>query len=140
MLVLTRKKNQKIVIGDNIIVTVLQVKGNSIQLGIEAPRDVRIMRGELEPFSQKQPARESVTASLAANTLNLQRETRYQANPTHANRTVIGPQRVALPTNLKSPARFPSVMKQATTDAPAAPPLKRYMPATMREVVGNVSV
>lgn len=47
MLVLTRKLNEEIVIGDNIKVTVLQVKGNSVRLGIEAPRDVRIVRGEL---------------------------------------------------------------------------------------------
>ena len=48
MLVLTRKANQQIQIGENIVITVLQVKGNSVRLGIEAPREVRVMRGELE--------------------------------------------------------------------------------------------
>lgn len=47
MLVLTRKANQKIEIGGNIVVTVLSVKGNSVRLGIEAPREVRVVRGEL---------------------------------------------------------------------------------------------
>ncbi len=47
MLVLTRRKNQSIVIGDDIIVTVLEVKGDQIRLGITAPRNVQVYREEL---------------------------------------------------------------------------------------------
>lgn len=47
MLVLTRRKNQSIVIGDNIIVTVLEVKGDQIRIGITAPRDIQVYREEL---------------------------------------------------------------------------------------------
>ena len=47
MLVLSRKQNQEIVIGDNIKITVLKIKGNTIRLGIDAPRDVKVIRGEL---------------------------------------------------------------------------------------------
>lgn len=47
MLVLTRRKNQSIVIGDDIVVTVLEVKGDSIRLGITAPREVQVYREEL---------------------------------------------------------------------------------------------
>ena len=47
MLVLTRRKNQSIVIGDQIIVTVLEVKNDQIRLGITAPRDVQVYREEL---------------------------------------------------------------------------------------------
>lgn len=47
MLVLTRRKNQSIVIGDDIIITVLDVKGEQIRLGITAPRDVQVYRQEL---------------------------------------------------------------------------------------------
>ena len=47
MLVLSRKQNQEIVIGDNIKITVLKIKGNTIRLGIDAPRDVKVVRGEL---------------------------------------------------------------------------------------------
>ncbi len=47
MLVLSRKQQQEIVIGDNIRVTVLKVKGNTVRLGIEAPREVHVVRGEL---------------------------------------------------------------------------------------------
>jgi carbon storage regulator len=47
MLVLTRRKNQSIMIGADIIVTVLEVKGDQIRLGITAPRDVQVYREEL---------------------------------------------------------------------------------------------
>ncbi|HEX3872472.1 MAG TPA: carbon storage regulator [Pirellulales bacterium] len=47
MLVLTRKIQQQIQIGDSIRITILQVKGNTVRVGIEAPRDVRVMRAEL---------------------------------------------------------------------------------------------
>ncbi len=48
MLVLSRKLNQKVQIGDDIVVTVVKVKGNVIRLGIEAPKDVRVLRSELQ--------------------------------------------------------------------------------------------
>jgi len=53
MLVLSRKLSQQIHIDDRITVTVLRVKGNSVRLGIEAPRDVRVVRGELKPFDHE---------------------------------------------------------------------------------------
>ena len=47
MLVLTRKKGHAIVIDGGIKVTVLEVKGNVVRLGIEAPKEVSILRTEL---------------------------------------------------------------------------------------------
>jgi carbon storage regulator len=47
MLVLTRKVDEEIVIGDDIVVKIVRVKGGSIRIGIEAPRNVRVMRSEL---------------------------------------------------------------------------------------------
>jgi carbon storage regulator len=47
MLVLSRKPGERIVINDRITVTVLEVQGNRIRLGIEAPREVPIVREEL---------------------------------------------------------------------------------------------
>ena len=47
MLVLTRKLGEKILIGDDIVVTVLDVRGDSIRLGVDAPRGVRIQRDEV---------------------------------------------------------------------------------------------
>ena len=47
MLVLTRKLQQQIKIGEEITVTILRVKGHTVRVGIEAPREVRVVRGEL---------------------------------------------------------------------------------------------
>lgn len=47
MLVLSRKQQQEVLIGDHIKITVLKVKGNTVRLGIEAPPEVKVIRGEL---------------------------------------------------------------------------------------------
>ncbi len=47
MLVLSRKTEQKIAIGDNIFITICKVKGDVVRLGIDAPRDVSVRRVEL---------------------------------------------------------------------------------------------
>ena len=47
MLVLTRKQSEKIRIGNNITITVIRMKGKSVRLGIEAPNNVSVLRGEL---------------------------------------------------------------------------------------------
>lgn len=48
MLILTRRAGETIVINDNIRVTVLQVKGNQVRIGIEAPEDVAVHRSEIQ--------------------------------------------------------------------------------------------
>ncbi len=62
MLVLTRKPQEKIRIGDGITITVIKTKGSGVRLGIEAPADVPVLRGELlaarDSFSTGQPAKE----------------------------------------------------------------------------------
>lgn len=50
MLVLTRKANEKIRLGDDITITVVKISNGSIRLGIDAPRNVRILRSEIEAF------------------------------------------------------------------------------------------
>jgi carbon storage regulator len=47
MLVLTRKTQQQIQIGPHITITILEIKGHSVRVGIEAPRDVNVFRTEL---------------------------------------------------------------------------------------------
>jgi len=47
MLVLTRRVNERIVIGDDVTVTVLEVRGDQVRLGIDAPRDVKVFREEV---------------------------------------------------------------------------------------------
>ena len=53
MLVLSRKLGEKIFIGDNICITVVDIDRGKIRLGIEAPRDVAIYRQELLPLAQQ---------------------------------------------------------------------------------------
>ncbi len=53
MLVLSRKEGEKILIGDGIVLTINRINGNRVAIGIEAPRDVRVVRGELEPLPVK---------------------------------------------------------------------------------------
>lgn len=47
MLVLSRKKNESIVIDDRIVLTVVEIRGDKVRLGIEAPREVPIHRSEV---------------------------------------------------------------------------------------------
>jgi carbon storage regulator len=54
-LVLTRRPGERIVIADNIVVTVLQVKGGNIRLGVEAPADVHVVRKELTQRAELAP-------------------------------------------------------------------------------------
>jgi len=75
MLVLTRKLQEKIHIGDNITLTIVKVKGNTVRLGIEAPREVRIVRGELPPreeAAQTAPAEKKAPAAVHTLTLPLE--------------------------------------------------------------------
>ena len=48
MLVLTRKLEERIVIGDDIVVTVLGIRAGKVRIGIEAPTEMRVLRSELE--------------------------------------------------------------------------------------------
>ncbi|AOV08512.1 carbon storage regulator CsrA [Sporosarcina ureilytica] len=47
MLVLSRKENETIKVGDDIEIRILEVKGDNVRIGIEAPKSVDILRGEL---------------------------------------------------------------------------------------------
>jgi carbon storage regulator len=51
MLVLTRRIGERIVIDNQIVLEVLEIKGNRMRLGIQAPRDVSVLRQELLPRS-----------------------------------------------------------------------------------------
>jgi carbon storage regulator len=55
MLVLSRKPGEKLVIGNNITLTVLEVVGHRVRIGVEAPADVRILRGELACWLEGEP-------------------------------------------------------------------------------------
>ena len=51
MLVLTRKVNESLLIGEDIVITVVEIKGDKVRLGIEAPKEISIVRSEIAPQS-----------------------------------------------------------------------------------------
>jgi carbon storage regulator len=57
MLVLSRKPGERILIGDNVAVTVIRIGPNTVRLGIDAPKDMNIVREELD--EQQQQRKES---------------------------------------------------------------------------------
>ncbi len=78
MLVLSRKEGEKLVIGDNITVVVSRVSGNRVTLGIEAPTDVRIIRGELKAQDSEVqrvvPLRRAATVTIEVESLALDKQ------------------------------------------------------------------
>ena len=83
MLVLSRKEGERISIGDNITLIVSKVSGNRVTIGIEAPREVKVVRGELQHQveakietlpSQSGSSPRSTLRDFAASVLPLQRQ------------------------------------------------------------------
>ena len=56
MLVLSRKRNESVVIDDKIVITVVEVRGDKVRLGIQAPRDVPVHRSEILAAIQQEQA------------------------------------------------------------------------------------
>ena len=69
MLVLTRKVNESIIIGDDIKITVVEVKGEQVKLGISAPKRVSVHREEVYLEIQKEN-RKAVEAGVSIDELN----------------------------------------------------------------------
>lgn len=63
MLILTRRVGETVVIGEDIVVTVLSIKGNQVRIGVQAPKDVAVHREEL--LKRQRPATEPVAAQVA---------------------------------------------------------------------------
>jgi len=54
MLVLSRQRDESIIIGDNIVITIVDVRGDKVRLGIEAPREVSVHRREVYEAIQRE--------------------------------------------------------------------------------------
>ncbi len=65
MLVLTRKLQETIHIGDNITITIVRIQGNTVRVGIEAPGDVRVVRGEVAARDEVELAAAEAEAQAA---------------------------------------------------------------------------
>jgi carbon storage regulator len=66
MLVLSRKKQQTVIIDGQVEIEVLAIKGNTVRLGITAPNTVKIIRGELSPFEFQINMPENTSDDVAA--------------------------------------------------------------------------
>ncbi len=69
MLVLTRKYGQQIMIGDDIVITVLESRGDSIRVGIEAPAGVSVKRAEVYDAVRAENLSATSTGTAAENSL-----------------------------------------------------------------------
>lgn len=63
MLVLSRKLNQRTHLGHNITISVVRIKGNVVQLGIEAPKEIHIMRSQVSNATYNQLPNERISGS-----------------------------------------------------------------------------
>ena len=128
MLVLTRKASQQIQIGDGIVITILQVKGNTVRVGIEAPREVRVIRGELE--QKNEPADRDAHMS--------------EARSTEASTTAVLPRavadRVLTPMVERSPNRLTSVVRDRRSAGGLPSDSERPAPARVLHLTRRSSV
>jgi len=63
MLVLSRKETQRIRLGDEITITVVRIGGDKVRIGIEAPKEMLVLRDELEPLEVPVSVLEAVPAA-----------------------------------------------------------------------------
>ncbi len=64
MLVLSRKKNESIVINDDVVITVIEVRGDKVRLGIQAPREIPVHRKEVRDAILRESRDDSSPASM----------------------------------------------------------------------------
>ena len=64
MLVLSRQRDESIVIGDNIVITIVDIRGDKVRLGIDAPREVSVHRKEVHEAIQRENASKSLKGGL----------------------------------------------------------------------------
>ena len=66
MLILSRKTNQKIRVGDSIEITVIEVRGDQVKIGVEAPRSVKVFREEIYDEIQRENTAAHATGNIEA--------------------------------------------------------------------------
>jgi carbon storage regulator len=119
MLVLTRKLQQQIKIGEQITVTILRVKGQTVRVGIDAPRDVRVIRGELPKNGQI----DSDQSTIIETRLVLEGESETLASddsetPPDESITGDGPTAPEKPPHAPRPFRLPQRKRISRTSEP----------------------
>ena len=122
MLVLSRRVGESLVIGDNVVVTVLEVRGDMIRIGIDAPREVKVHRSEVfQAIEEANKAAASPAAqSIAAFTSALAAKKPAQGGVTGSN----SPTSAGVPpADAKPPAPKPGTPPPGRK-SPPPPPLK----------------
>lgn len=71
MLILSRKKNEAIHIGDDIIITVLDISGDHIKIGIDAPKNIQIYRAEILKAIQQENKQAALTKAAVQDLVKL---------------------------------------------------------------------
>lgn len=71
MLILSRKTNESIIIGDNIEVMIVEIKGDQVKLGIKAPKEVSLYRGEIYLAIQEENKEAAKSNTSTADVANL---------------------------------------------------------------------
>ncbi|MDA0284752.1 MAG: carbon storage regulator CsrA [Planctomycetota bacterium] len=65
MLVLSRQRDESIIIGDNIVITIVDIRGDKVRLGIEAPKEVPVHRQEVYEAIQRERAQNESQQKVA---------------------------------------------------------------------------
>lgn len=94
MLVLTRRAGESIVIGDDVTVTVLEMRGDQIRIGIDAPRHIKVNRQEVVEQVEQTNA-EAAQSAARARTFLQQRRTQQAGGPQPVRPTDDRPHRPA---------------------------------------------
>jgi len=81
MLILSRKKDESIIIGDEIEISVVDIKGDQVKLGIKAPRDIKVYRQEVFTAIQKENLAASRTGTKLPAIDLLQKKSRSGEKP-----------------------------------------------------------
>jgi carbon storage regulator len=79
MLVLSRQRDESIIIGDNIVITIVDIRGDKVRLGIEAPREIPVHRQEV--YDAIQSERSSASSDDSAQPVGENSEATDNANP-----------------------------------------------------------
>ena len=110
MLVLSRKRDEEIIVGANIKIKILQIRGNTVRIGIEAPGEVPVMRGELVKEAPSQTDDQSLTVEFKNNRLDAMEQSPRLRVITEINESGSKPKNSAL----ESPHRLQMMIAKMT--------------------------
>jgi carbon storage regulator CsrA len=122
MLVLTRKTQQQIKIGSNITITIVRVTGQAVRVGIEAPEEIRVVRGELIGKPDKNGQHEVASPANDSNSGASSKPAEESAGGTTSGAPLAARCRNRMKSHLTSaPATVPTVAQSCVEDRRRVP-------------------